>query len=316
MVFLRRLHVLFFIEIATRRVHLSGVIANPIGPWATQQARNLSFVLAERSHAVKFLIRDRDTKFTCGTLLCSVKSDVAVLQEPEELASDVALEAALNLRSALAFGPPAPEVRLGGLVTSEPGQDDGVESTIELPVAVTTETVTNGLAGRCFDRSDATELGESGFGAALPRCDHAQSTVAAMIGPTPGRVSRSGRSDGTNEVIVRLCSLASALSSSTRRAMLRSTLEGISVSVSSRWLMRRRAARTTIWVVDNPLNRLARASGAVTTRFCSWRWASVEACTAERRATRSTASAARSPWARGLANPLSAQCAREQPARR
>ena len=65
-VLLRRLYVLFFIEIDSRRVHLSGVTANPIGAWVTQQARNLSLVLAERSRAVKFLIRDRDTKFTAS----------------------------------------------------------------------------------------------------------------------------------------------------------------------------------------------------------------------------------------------------------
>ena len=57
---------LLFIEIDTRRVYLTGVTVNPIGEWVTQQARNLSLDLTERSRAVKFLIRDRDTKFTAS----------------------------------------------------------------------------------------------------------------------------------------------------------------------------------------------------------------------------------------------------------
>jgi transposase InsO family protein len=63
-VLFRRLYVLFFIEVETRRVVLSGVTANPETEWVTQQARNLTWHLAERSRVVKFLIRDRDTNFT------------------------------------------------------------------------------------------------------------------------------------------------------------------------------------------------------------------------------------------------------------
>ena len=65
-VLLRRLYVLFFIEIDTRRIYVSGVTANPVGEWVTQQARNVSFVLAEGTRTAKFLIRDRDTKFTAS----------------------------------------------------------------------------------------------------------------------------------------------------------------------------------------------------------------------------------------------------------
>ena len=63
-VLLRRLYVLFFIHHDTRTVRIAGVTAKPATDWVTQQARNICIELAEQANVVKFLIRDRDAKFS------------------------------------------------------------------------------------------------------------------------------------------------------------------------------------------------------------------------------------------------------------
>jgi hypothetical protein len=61
---LTTLYVLFFIELNTRQVRLAGVTRRPNGPWVVQQAWELSMGRPEGTTTPRFLIRDRDSKFT------------------------------------------------------------------------------------------------------------------------------------------------------------------------------------------------------------------------------------------------------------
>ena len=81
-VFLKRLYVLFFVEHGSRRVHLAGITAHPAGEWVAQQARNLLMNLDDQAKGLKFLIRDRDTKFTAAFDEIFAREGVRVVKSP------------------------------------------------------------------------------------------------------------------------------------------------------------------------------------------------------------------------------------------
>jgi transposase InsO family protein len=81
---LRRVYALIVVEHGTRRVHLAGVTAHPTGAWTAQVARNLVMDLTDRIGTAKFLLRDRDSRFTTAFDAIFVAEGIRIVRTPPQ----------------------------------------------------------------------------------------------------------------------------------------------------------------------------------------------------------------------------------------
>jgi transposase InsO family protein len=81
-VVLRRIYALITVEHGSRRAHLVRVSAHPTGEWTTQAARNLLMDLGDRASSIKFLLRDRDSRFTRAFDAVFATDNIRILTSP------------------------------------------------------------------------------------------------------------------------------------------------------------------------------------------------------------------------------------------
>jgi putative transposase len=100
--FLQRLYVLFFIELGSRRLYIAGCTAAPDAAWVTQQARQFSWHLQDESgRPLRFLIRDRDSKFSASFDAVFASEGITIVKAPPQTpnANAVAERAVRSLRA-------------------------------------------------------------------------------------------------------------------------------------------------------------------------------------------------------------------------
>ena len=79
---LKRIYVLFALEVGNRYLHILGTTSHPTGAWTTQQARNLLMDLADHAATFRFLVRDRAGQFTASFDAALAGAGIEVVKIP------------------------------------------------------------------------------------------------------------------------------------------------------------------------------------------------------------------------------------------
>lgn len=98
---------------AGRRLHLAGITTHPSGAWVTQQARNLLMDLADHTDGLRFLIRDRDTKFAAAFDAVLAAAGMRIITTPVQAvgAGNLSQQAVFVDDATRAVIPPDPEMQ-------------------------------------------------------------------------------------------------------------------------------------------------------------------------------------------------------------
>jgi putative transposase len=83
-VWLTQVYVFFCVEVSTRRVRALGVTRHPTGAWVTQCARSLMMDLEVAGRSFRFLLRDRDAKYTAAFDAVLADAGVEVVKTPPQ----------------------------------------------------------------------------------------------------------------------------------------------------------------------------------------------------------------------------------------